>query len=472
VDAPKWTEVELDLPNTHRPIVMAFRGTALEIVATNSKLMTWNEGHVWEQLSIDGFTFRPMEAGIGLMLVPSSNGKLYYFDELSQGEIVLPSAMPRLKLATRPGHSRVVAISDGIVNVFDLEAIVPRALPHTGNFDIAWVSDDTILFYPASDQMWRWYDLSTGKTIEFKTEARGFPMMEAISFGDGRVLIKDVISAQGDHDVSRMLLYKKGSTTARVFATATDAFGTLTPGDGLVYSPGDNRVMGSIGVHRRELVKLDSGCEHRGARLPLRGDQRQRRAGARRAAHDDIERTHVAFPHSARLEGDATGTPLIFSAIAAAGTPTFRRSPVRQTDRTRMADRGGSSCCSSITRLFVESRPHATPHRLLLPRSPSRGSAATRHGGRDRWRGPDQHRRAPSMTRYTYPACSGRACSSPSPRARARSHKPSAPSSRCGRSQTPPRSRGMARRAHERERDDDGVMIWPWQLGGRSSKRP
>src|SRR5262249_51877415 len=182
LDAPRWTEVVFDLPMPHRPATFAFRGRALAVWATNGKLYSWQDGRAWEQTALDSLTYQPVEAGAGLLVVPTDSGKMYFFDELSAGMLTLPTAMRHLRIAARPGKSRLVALSDGIVLVFDLETVVPRLLPHAGNFDIAWVTDDLILAYPASDSTWRWIDVSTGKTTDFKSEARGFPVMLAVSY--------------------------------------------------------------------------------------------------------------------------------------------------------------------------------------------------------------------------------------------------------------------------------------------------
>jgi hypothetical protein len=480
IDQPAWIEVPIDLPTPHRPMAMSFRGTSLSFYATNLRLYGYDNGHTWEQATLEGFTARPIEAGNGLLIVASTTGKLHFIDNLSAGDIHLPTAMPHLRLAARPGRSRLVAISDGIVMVFELEAVVPKEIDQTGRFDIAWVTDDTLLFYPASDPTWTWYDLKTNTSTDFRPELHGFPMVLAMSFGDGRLLIKDIIGAKNGHDVSRLLLFRRNATTARIIATATDGFGTLVPGDAIVFVAGDNRVMGTIGDEpAHELVKLDSDVSavaslgmHRYAALSDSGE-----LVIGNVSTGQVEHAHLSLPRGARLESDMAGTPLVI-----AGNRLMRWEgellEVARFDksitRTLPTDGGVIVLLADHEALFVETKPNATPHRLLPPskfepRVAGDGSMIVAIDGADQINVVE----LPAMTRYTLPRLfdSGMFLAV-------------APSSRRILQGTGSRLAVWTLPAHHADvpqwleeltnasEDADHIMVWPWQLGGRQPKHP
>ena len=80
---------------------------------------------------------------------------------MTEGSIALPVAMSNLHLAGRPGKTRFVAASSGVVLVYDLAELLPTSIPKGGLFQGVFADDDTVLLWPDDGEHWRWHDLVT-----------------------------------------------------------------------------------------------------------------------------------------------------------------------------------------------------------------------------------------------------------------------------------------------------------------------
>jgi hypothetical protein len=304
--------------------------------------------------------------------------------------------------------------------------------------------------------------------------------MLSLSYGDGRVLLKDILGAKNQHDVSRMLLFRRNSTTPRIIATATDAFGVLVPGDALVFSGGDNRVMGAVGDEpARELAKLDSDVAavaslglHRFAAL---SDNGELVVGS--VATGQLQHAHLSLPRGARVTSDSTGMPLIID-----GNRLMRWDGELQEiarfdkaiDHAAPTEGGAIVLLADHEALFVEAKPNATPHRLLPPtkfepRVAGDGSMIVAVDGADQMNVVE----LPAMTQYTLPRLfdSGLYLSiSPTSRQILQTT-----GSRLALWTLPAHHVDLPQWLEElsnASEDADHIMVWPWQLGGRQPKRP
>jgi hypothetical protein len=310
---PVWSEVVLDLPSMHRPLAFQFRERELEIMSSNSVVFGWDNGHAFERAHLESFTSRGVEAGNGLMLLATSDGRVSYFDEMSRGELVLPTTAPHIRVAARAGKSRVVLGGNGILLIYDLDAIVPRIIDSGANQPGAYIDENTLLFFPFGD--WIWYDIPSKKETRFPSGSHGLALVLQVST-DGRVLVKDLFDSRAGHDVSRLLELRKGATRPRVVATGNDLFASFIPGNGIALCPGDNRVLAAVGEQTpHEVVHFDGNVES----LAPAGHRRfvaiSQNGDLARGSIDggDIERSHAQVDRGAHIGGMENGNALIAS---------------------------------------------------------------------------------------------------------------------------------------------------------------
>ena len=148
---PLWSEIPLDLPAAHRPLAFVFRGRELEVLSSNGTVTGWDNGHVVERLRMDNFVFRGVEAANDVLLLAASDGRVSYFDGMSTGQIMLPTAAPHIRIAGHPGKSRVVVTGNGVLLVYDIGAIVPDIIKSSGDPQALFIDEHTMLFFPFND---------------------------------------------------------------------------------------------------------------------------------------------------------------------------------------------------------------------------------------------------------------------------------------------------------------------------------
>jgi len=194
-------------------------------------------------------------------------------------------------------------------------------------------------------------------------------------------------------------------------------------------------------------------------------------------ATGEVQRAHLSLPHDARVGSDLAGVPLITT-----GNRLMRWEGQLQEiarfdkpiDAIASTEGGVIVLLTDHEALFVEAKANATPHRLLPPsKSPPRvsgdGSMVVAVDGADQINVVE----LPSMTRYTLPRLfdSGLYLAvAPTSRRILQST-----GSRLAVWTLPARHADLPQWLEEisnASEDIDHVMVWPWQLGGRSSKHP
>lgn len=255
---PVWTEVELATPRTAPgtmrpafPIDFVFRGHELDIYMTSGKVLAWNGKRLWERLTLDGMTFRMLEADHDLLIVPGNDGQLHFANDLVTGVLHLPAPLVNLKVFARPGVPRVVALGRGLLAGFDLADSIPEQLHQPPGTNAAFVDDDTLLLWRMGDEQWQWYDVRTRTTTPFHYDPHGFPAVIDVDPSDGRVLLRDRAND------SVLVLLRKNSAEQRQIVRGSAVWGRLLPHGAMVFGVGDGRVFAITDAGPpREVAKL------------------------------------------------------------------------------------------------------------------------------------------------------------------------------------------------------------------------
>jgi hypothetical protein len=159
----------------------------------------------------------------------------------------------------RAGASKVAVVGDGVIHVFDLDAVIPRRIRAPFDARAVFVDDDTLLYMRFNETPWEWIDLATNKRTAIDYNGTTLPMMWDIDQPSGRVLIRDH-TARGD----RFVVLHKGEPKIEVVVDGgTAPWARLIPGNATIYALGDTRVFGKIGDQpAREIAKLDGMASH------------------------------------------------------------------------------------------------------------------------------------------------------------------------------------------------------------------
>jgi hypothetical protein len=257
---PVWTEVPVEVRLPHRVISILYRGSELEMIATNGDVLAWRGKVVFVRNHVERMDYQSVEAGDGVLVTSANDGKLHWANEFARGTLAFPSVMSHPRIAARAGSSRVVVAGDGIVVVFDLAAVTPQRIDAPFGTQAVFVDDDTLLVIRTILEKWQWIDLATNKTTEFSYELRGIPpVLWDVDRVGGRVLVRDA-TAKGDRF---NMLHKGSSAITTVIEGHGAIWARLIPGDGVIYGVGDGRVFAQIGTQpAREVAKVDGISVH------------------------------------------------------------------------------------------------------------------------------------------------------------------------------------------------------------------
>ncbi|HMG57028.1 MAG TPA: serine/threonine-protein kinase, partial [Kofleriaceae bacterium] len=250
---PVWRELALP----PYPIDFAFRGHRLHIYLASGKVIAWDGTRQWDRLALHGFTGHMLEVGRDLLVVPGIDGVLHIVDDLVTGELHLPTPLRNLRIAGRPGVSRIVAVGAGLILGFDLDSL-PVQLATPPSLTAAFVDDDTLLLWGPQGGPWQWYDVRTAAATAFPYAPRGIPQVAGVDSDGGRVLIREYA---GDSDSYLVVLHKNAQDSQRL-VRGRAVWGVLLPRGGLVFGVGDGRVFGIVaGGAPREIAKLDGAVD-------------------------------------------------------------------------------------------------------------------------------------------------------------------------------------------------------------------
>ena len=304
---PRWTELDLEPYLPQRAVGIAFRGRELDVYITSGKILAWNGTRLWERLALSSFTGWMVEAGRDLLVVSSDDGMLHFFNDALAGELHLPTPLRGMRIATRSGASRIVAVGAGMITGFDLADVLPALVPGTSGTPVTFVDDDTLLIWPQWKPAWQWYDLRTGTATPLSYDPHGLVQVIDADSDDGRVLVLD--QAQD----SSLALLRKNTADIQRLAHGPIATARLLAHD-IVLIATATRLFTVTGTQPpRELVKLD-GSPRGAVRLGATGFAALSAKGE--LVRGDVTtgalaRTRVTLGASWSLDGDRAGRVLL-----------------------------------------------------------------------------------------------------------------------------------------------------------------
>jgi WD40 repeat protein len=365
---PTWTEVPVNLPPRHYLVDAIYRGGELDIFATTMDLYAWNGKTVFTRMHLDKIGFGLVGAGADTVIISNGDSDLTYLDDATRGVLHLPSVLAHLRVAARPGSSRVVAVGDGVVLVYDLDAFLPQRVKIPTGAHAEVVDEDTLLVDTNMDDQWFWLDLPSGKPVYVKYDLTGLPFVADVDPASGRALVRET-TPRG----VRLMLMRKNTTEVMLVAEGRDTWGRLVPGDAVVYGLGDGRLFVRQGkAEGREIAKLDGVSDSAVALGYLKIAARSTGGEVIRydIAASKLERTRVPVGTNGFVAADRTGRVLVvedsrlllwdgaIQQIAAFDKPIVQLSPVE----------GGASVVLQDREMqLVKLTPNATAHRLLPP---------------------------------------------------------------------------------------------------------
>ncbi|MEO8705316.1 MAG: serine/threonine-protein kinase [Kofleriaceae bacterium] len=252
--APVWTELPIAQLPMKLVLDIVYRGNELELYTASADIMGWTGTRLFQRSHVDRIQYGMQEAADSTLVVPSTDGKVYWINEVGRGALVLPGVVSRLRLAARYGASRVAVIGDGVLHVFDLDAVLPRRIKSAMDARAIFIDDDTLLSMRFNDNRWEWIDLVTNKRTAIEYDGLNLPMLWDVDQPSGRVLVRDH-TARGD----RYVLLRKGVSKIEVVVDGGAApWARLVPGDAIIYGLGDPRLFAKVGDQpAREIAKLD-----------------------------------------------------------------------------------------------------------------------------------------------------------------------------------------------------------------------
>jgi len=309
--APKLYEYPIQLSKNIFVMQARFRGRTLEVATgsfTNRYIdhqLIWTEPVSTVQANIAA------DIGEGVDVRAASDGSLHYTGNFLDGRITPPVPMARAYILGKRGQHRFVAVTTGLVLIYDISEIVPRMIEKRGELTLSFMDDDTLLLWPdAAAAVFHVHDLVTGTETLIDYD----PLIMARPTGSdpasGRVL---VLEPTGTHE-ERLVEFQKGNPKVRVFGTAGAILarilvkGFMTAQDNdprVLYSPKDAQFV--------ELVKVEDGVQsimpltnNRFAALGKTGELvRGELAGG------SIERTRVEVDASSFVGMNYDGHPLV-----------------------------------------------------------------------------------------------------------------------------------------------------------------
>ena len=309
VDAPmQWTEIEATRSKNTRVIDLAFRGDELNFYVTNGDVLAYRSFVFANRTGVRQFTYRLTEAGDHVMIVPSTDGKLYLTGDQLDLAIALPTPVANLRIAARVGQSRIAVVGVGLVLLFDLDTVAPRRIPVGIGAQALFVDDDTLLSWRNAGEDWRWIDLRTGKQTPFEYRLDGIPI--PLDIDAGRVLIGEALGP-----TTRIGLLRKGESKRIPIASGgPNTWARLVSGNATIFGNGDGRVFAAVGDQPpSEVAKLDGKVIASVALGNLSFAALSDKGEVLRTnlANGAVERTSIAGGSTTFIAGDLLGHVLI-----------------------------------------------------------------------------------------------------------------------------------------------------------------
>jgi hypothetical protein len=146
---------------------------------------------------------------------------------------------------------QVLIVADGLILGMDLDTLRPKLIAVRPDANAQFVGDDTLLTGHTVDRTWEWIDLETGKRTPIALDVIG-PVMGIEVDPAGRALVHE-LGPKG----TRVHLLVRGSSQAKLIVEGASAWGRLVPGNAIIYTAGDPKIMAIVdGGEPREVAKV------------------------------------------------------------------------------------------------------------------------------------------------------------------------------------------------------------------------
>ena len=252
LSAPKPKLEELAPPgDNHDPILdFIYRSRELVVMTGRLTFWGWDGSRKYLRGSLTSVNTGMKVVDGNYIVMSSSDNRLHFLDLVSRGSIQLPANLLHPRIVTRASSSRVLVVADGIILGIDLDALRPHILNVRADALAEFVGDDTLLIARAVERGWEWIDLETNEITKIELDTLG-PILTFDVDERGRVLVFEL-----RENGTRVHLLQRGSSKSKLVVEGKGAWGCLVPGNAIVYSAGDQRIMAVVdGGPPREIAK-------------------------------------------------------------------------------------------------------------------------------------------------------------------------------------------------------------------------
>jgi len=248
---PKLEEI-VPPGDTRDPIVdFIYRSRELVVMTSRITFWGWEGKRPYPRGSLTSVNAGMKIADGGYIVMGSPDNKIHFLDRVSRGSVQMPANLIHPRVVTRASSSRVLVVSDGIILGVDLDALRPQILNVRADTMAEFVGDNTLLIGRAVERGWEWIDLDTSEITKIEIDAIG-PIMSFDIDETGRVLVLE-LGPNG----TRVHALQRGSSKSKLVVEGIGAWGRLIPGNAIVYTAGDQRVMAIVDDGPpREIVKV------------------------------------------------------------------------------------------------------------------------------------------------------------------------------------------------------------------------
>ncbi len=248
---PAFREVTPPTPRDDLVLDIVYRERELVAMVGWGTFWGWNGTRSYPRGQLHDLNAGMRIADTDYVLVLATDNKVHFMHTHMQGFMQLPANLLHPRMVSRRNSSLVLVVADGIILGFDLAAVRPRILHVTADSQADFVGDDTLLVTHSVQHDWEWLDIATGASTKLDFTPL-MPTFISDNDGVGRVLVKEAFGPTG-----KISLLVKGETAARTIVEGEHSWARLVPGNAIIYSTGDAKVMAIVdNGPPREVAKL------------------------------------------------------------------------------------------------------------------------------------------------------------------------------------------------------------------------
>jgi Protein kinase domain len=376
---PKPAFVPIQPPDEKANLIIDILYQDRELVMMTGRIAFWS----WNgERTYQRGTMTSLNAGMKLadnkyIMLMSSDNKVHFLERSSKGTVQLPANLLHPRLVTRASSTKVMVVADGMILGFDLDTLRPRLIDVRPDAEAVFVGDDTLLTGHMVSRNWEWIDLETGKRSAIDLDVSG-PVMGIDVDPAGRALVAE-LGPRG----TRVHLLTRGSAEAKLIVEGAGAWARLVPGNAIIYTTGDPKIMAIVdGAAPREVAKV-AGVPDGGAptgHLKVAVHSTEGELVRIDLGTNAVERTTIALGSSFLMEAEpATGKVVLAEdnrILLWDGQVTQIASFDKPVVQLAMLQNAVAATLRDNETFLVELRPNKPPIRVFPPgRSGSRSSS-------------------------------------------------------------------------------------------------